>query len=238
MTSSEAFEFVNSYLREFGPVISLHNGFIDKFIGDAIMALFENPNDAMEAAIAMYERLDSFNERLKEKNQKPIQFGIGINTDMIRLGTIGEDNRLQTTVIGDAVNLTQRTEQKAKEFSTRIVITENTLKKLSDRSKFATRFLDRSTVKGKANLIDFYEVVDVFPEEVRQSKLKVAAEYEKGVLAFVAGDLKAAEECFLAGLKSFPEDPALNYYLSKCKKANKSSAVATKTPNVAISPRS
>jgi two-component system sensor histidine kinase ChiS len=216
MSSSQAFEFVNKYLREFGPIIGLYNGFVDKFIGDAIMALFEKPGDAVDAAIAMQERLISFNQQLIENGQKPIQFGIGINTDMIHLGTIGEDNRLQTTVIGDGVNLTQRTEQKAKEFSTKIVITENTLKKLSDQSKYAIRFLDRSKVKGKASMTNFYEILDAFPEEVRLQKLQAAQNYRLGVLAFIEGDLKSAESLFQEGLKNSPEDPALFYYLSKC----------------------
>lgn len=219
LTSSEAFEFINSYLCELGPVISQHKGFIDKFIGDAIMALFQNAEDAVSASIAMQHQLECFNKKLMAKGQKPIAIGIGINTDTVMLGTLGEENRLQTTVIGDAVNLSQRTEKKSKDFSTQIVITENTYNKIKDNENFIVRFLDRSRVKGKNQMINFYEVLNVFTADIQKKKLGIKELYQKGVMAFHNGDFKEAEKILEECLKIAPDDKPSLIYLADTKSA-------------------
>lgn len=219
LTSSEAFEFVNSYLYEMGPVISKYNGFIDKFIGDAIMALFTNADDALKAGIAMHEQLFAYNEKLKVKGQKPIAIGIGINTDTVMIGTLGEVNRLQTTVIGDAVNLASRTEKKSKEFSTHIVVTENTFNKLNGNSDFKFRFLDRGRVQGKQQMLNFYEVVNMFPEDIQAKKLSVSDTYSKGVIAYHNRSFNEAESLFIECLKLNADDLPATLYLTQTRKA-------------------
>lgn len=234
LTSLQAFDFVNSYLCEVGPVIAQHKGFIDKFIGDAIMALFTDADDAVQAAIAMQKQLTLFNRKLEKMGFKPIAIGIGINTDTVMLGTIGEENRLQTTVIGDAVNLSQRTEVKAKNFATKIVITENTLKKLGNPSAFKFRFIDRSTVKGKSQMVNFYEVLDIFPEEVMLKKWQISDLYEEGVKTFLKNDFKKAEEIFTECLIKYPDDYGAQQYLSEATKSLHVCQIAA--PQAALSP--
>lgn len=219
LTSSEAFEFINSYLCEMGPIISQYNGFIDKFIGDAIMALFTNADDAVLAGIAMQNQLAVYNQKLELKGQKPIAIGIGINTDTVMLGTLGEVNRLQTTVIGDAVNLSQRTEKKSKEFGTKIVITENTYKKLGNYSAFKFRYLDRARVKGKNQMLDFFEVLNIFPEDIQLKKWDISDLYNKGVAAYHNQALCEAESLFNECLKLYPEDFPSQLYLADTRKA-------------------
>lgn len=219
LSSSQAFEFINNYLIELGPVIRQHHGFIDKFIGDAIMALFQNAEDAVLAGIAMHQRLAAFNKRLELSGQKPIAIGIGINTDTVMLGTLGEENRLQTTVIGDAVNLSQRTETKSKEFSTQLVVTENTYNKIKHNDSFILRFIDRSRVKGKHVLLNFYEVLNLFDQDLQKKKIEVSELYEKGVTAFHNQDFEEALKCFAECLKIYPEDKASLLYQSRAKQA-------------------
>jgi class 3 adenylate cyclase len=116
MMPDENFAFINAYLERMGPVIRDHNGFIDKYIGDAIMALFKNADDALRAGLAMLDTLDQFNAGRRAAGQQPIAIGIGINTGSLMLGTIGERHRMDGTVISDAVNLAARVESLTKDY--------------------------------------------------------------------------------------------------------------------------
>ena len=99
------------YTSVVGPVIRKHNGFIDKYIGDAIMALFDKTAyDAVRGAIGMLQKLVEYNEGRKRAGYVPIRIGIGINTGTLRIGTIGERGRMEGTVISDAVNIASRIE--------------------------------------------------------------------------------------------------------------------------------
>jgi adenylate cyclase len=127
-TPQETFDFLNSYLKDIGPIIRRNHGFIDKYIGDAVMALFpENPQDAVCAAIEMMQALALFNARRAESGLAPINIGIGIHSGACMLGTIGENDRLETTVISDAVNTASRIESLNKSLGTSILVSENTL---------------------------------------------------------------------------------------------------------------
>ena len=99
MTPEEIFKFLNAYLKRVGPIIRNNNGFIDKFMGDGIMALFPlNPEDAVLAAVQMQSAVMEYNVLRTKSNYKPIQIGIGIHVGNLMLGTIGEANRMDATV--------------------------------------------------------------------------------------------------------------------------------------------
>jgi class 3 adenylate cyclase len=125
MTPDENFSFINSYLEKMGPIIRDHNGFIDKYIGDAIMALFESPDDAVRASLAMVDALERFNRHWHAAGHAPVVSGIGINTGSLMLGTIGEQNRMDGTVISDAVNLASRIESLTKVYKVGVLISRN-----------------------------------------------------------------------------------------------------------------
>lgn len=109
MTPQENFNFINAYLSQMAPIIAQHHGFIDKYIGDAIMALFPtDAEEALNASIAMLKTLTTYNKILQKNNLAPINIGIGLNTGRLMLGTVGGKNRMDGTVISDAVNLASR----------------------------------------------------------------------------------------------------------------------------------
>ena len=111
MSPEENFKFVNSYLNNIGPLIRKNNGYIDKFMGDGVMALFKtSEKDAIIAAIEMHKSLNSYNQKSSINGQDPIKIGIGINTGKMMLGTLGESNRMEGSVISDAVNIASRLE--------------------------------------------------------------------------------------------------------------------------------
>ncbi|MCI5140686.1 MAG: PAS domain S-box protein, partial [Candidatus Electrothrix sp. ATG1] len=111
MTPTENFRFINSYLSIMEPIITRHNGFIDKYIGDAVMALFDGKaDDAVRAAVGMLRILVSYNEGRSKAGYKPIDLSIGVNTGTLMLGTVGSPMRMEGTVVSDSVNLAARIE--------------------------------------------------------------------------------------------------------------------------------
>ncbi len=217
MTPAENFEFINSYLSQMEPVISRHRGIIDKYIGDAIMALFEHSaDDAVSGAIAMLERLGYYNTGRERAGYAPIHIGIGLNTGVVMIGTVGGINRMDSTVIGDAVNLTSRLEEATKTYHAPLIISQNTLYDLADPKKYDIRFLDRIRVKGKSQPLSVYEVFDNNPEEMRKSKRESIAMFEKAVAYYHLKDITKAIPLLKQCIDIAPDDfPAL-IYLERC----------------------
>lgn len=131
------------------PVIEKNNGFIDKFIGDAIMAIFHLPEEGLKASVEMIEELQKLNEGRSNAGYRALRIGIGLNTGMLMMGTIGHEDRLSTTVIGDTVNLSARLESLTKEYFTPILVSEFTVSKLTEDNKEYLREIDTVVVKGK-----------------------------------------------------------------------------------------
>lgn len=159
MTPKDNFDFLNSYMRRMGPIIRKHGGFIDKYLGDGIMALFPSiPDQALEAALEMLQELKELNRLRVERQYEPIRIGIGLHTGTLMLGTIGEEERMDGTVISDAVNLASRIEGLTKEFDTDLLLSEETFKKLKNSWKYSLEKLGTVTVKGKSESSEVYKL--------------------------------------------------------------------------------
>ncbi|MDX1960111.1 MAG: adenylate/guanylate cyclase domain-containing protein [Leptospiraceae bacterium] len=150
MTPEENFKFLNQIFKIMVVPITENGGFVDKFIGDSIMALFPiSADSAIEASRLMIVNLDSYNNERKKQGLDEIQIGIGINTGKLILGTVGTSERINTTVIGDTVNLASRMESLTKEYSEKIIFTEFTKNNILNLSKFTWKNLGQVKVKGK-----------------------------------------------------------------------------------------
>lgn len=158
MTPDENFAFINAYLERMGPVIRDHDGFIDKYIGDAIMALFANADDAVRAGLAMLATLEEFNAGRRAAGLAPVAIGVGINTGSLMLGTIGEKHRMDGTVISDAVNLASRVESLTKDYGVPLLISEFTREELADPAAYDIRPVDVVVVKGKTQPVAIHAV--------------------------------------------------------------------------------
>lgn len=158
MTPDQNFDFINGYLENMGPVIRDHDGFIDKYIGDAIMALFENADDAVRASLAMMDTLGRYNAGRRAAGQEPIAIGIGLNTGSLMLGTIGESHRMDGTVISDAVNLASRIESLTKVYKVGVLISQFTHESLAEPAAYRIRPVDEVVVKGKTRPVKIFEV--------------------------------------------------------------------------------
>jgi len=217
MSPQENFNFLNSYLVQMEPVITAHGGFIDKYIGDAIMALFpDSPDAALHCSLAMLERLEEYNEGRQRAGYRPIRIGIGINTGIVILGTVGGAARMDGTVIGDAVNLAARLERLTKAYRVSILISEYTLYCLDQPSLWSIRFLDRTHVRGKQDNQSVYEVFNGDPVALRDAKSKTLKMFEQALAYYHLDDILAAREQLMACLATAPDDDAARVYLGRC----------------------
>jgi len=150
MTPKEAFAFVNGFLAMVAPVIREHGGFIDKYIGDAIMALFPgDPDDALAAAVEMQRRVAAHGIA---------EIGVGLHTGPLTLGVVGFADRTEGTVIGDSVNLAARLQDATKELGAPIVVSEASVARLARPESFALTALGAVAVKGKAEAVRVYGI--------------------------------------------------------------------------------
>jgi len=169
MEPEEVVTFLREYLTEMTEAVFHHGGTVDKYIGDAIMALynvpFEAPDHAAQAvrtALEFQRRLAPLAERFTAKHSGTLACGVGINTGDAVVGTIGSRQRLEYTAIGDAINLGSRLESITKDFNVPIVISEATWLEVKDL--FETRYLGEVTVKGKEIPVRIYTVLDREPK--------------------------------------------------------------------------
>lgn len=169
MQPNEVVEFLNLYMTKMVECVNKTNGVVDKYIGDAIMAVWGAPEsggspavDALNAVIAalmMRGALYKFNKERAEKGLPPVRIGCGINSGPVVAGQIGSEERMEYTVIGDAVNLASRTEALNKPFATDILITENTYNLIKE--KLVVEEMPGVHVKGKTDAIKMFAVINI-----------------------------------------------------------------------------
>jgi len=185
MTPAATIEMLNELFGALEPAIHDHGGFIDSYIGDAVMALFDGPpSNAIDAAIAMLHSLARHNEARGAEGRPPIALGIGINTGVVTLGTNGGAKRLKCSVFGDSVNLAARIEHLTRRYETPLLVSEHTLEHLADRHAYIVRAVDRVRVVGRSHTTTLFEIYDADPEPRRARKRLVEPEYAAGLAAF------------------------------------------------------
>ncbi|MBV1921562.1 MAG: adenylate/guanylate cyclase domain-containing protein, partial [Pseudomonadales bacterium] len=217
MTPTENFKFINSYLRRMEPHIQQHNGFIDKFIGDAIMALFdESPDDAVKAGVSMIKSLDTYNEHRISYGYRPLTIGVGINTGKLILGTVGDDTRMDSTVISDAVNLASRIEGLCKTYGVYLLISHETYVSLNNPTHFNCRLIDIVKTKGKQQETIIYEVIDADTNESATLKIASIDKFNNAISHFQTKEFEKALVMFNDIVALHPEDNPAKVYSTRC----------------------
>jgi two-component system sensor histidine kinase ChiS len=219
LTPEESFAFINSYLARVVPVITDHGGFVDKYMGDGIMALFEEhggADQAVESAVEMQKKMIEYNGHRAKVNYRPISMGIGIHTGQLMLGVVGVADRMEGTVISDAVNLSSRLQSIAKAFNIPLVISERTFMQLEDPGKYKYRFIGKVRVKGKDAPVSVFEIFDGLPDDLFERKMKSNTFFEQGMLAYYQKDYSQGVFYFKRALETVPNDGASRFYLETC----------------------
>ena len=148
MSADDVLTFINALLEDVLPAIEHHDGFIDKYIGDAVMALFPGrPDDALLAAVDLRQRLVAFNKARERRGDAPIDVGIGINSGDLILGTLGSPTRIDTTVIGNTVNVASRLEALTKEYELPVILPEEVFLAMEESTRARVQTENLGTVK-------------------------------------------------------------------------------------------
>lgn len=216
MTPHETFEFINNYLGQMEPIIFEYHGVIDKYMGDAIMAVFPAANDAVSGAITMLKTLATYNQLLQITQFPPLHIGIGLNTGRLMLGTVGGKQRMEGTVIADAVNLASRVEELTKIYQTPLLITEHTYRQLEDPMQYHIRVVDVVKVKGKLEEVTVYEVYDADSPESIVLKDDTREDLELGFVLYHSSEFADAQPFFEKVWQVNPTDQVAQIYLNRC----------------------
>ncbi|HRS65737.1 MAG TPA: adenylate/guanylate cyclase domain-containing protein [Spirochaetia bacterium] len=248
MSPQDNFNFLNSYLSRIGPIIRENCGFIDKYIGDAIMALFaEEFSDtelpelesstqqtptrsqtfpcssaaghSITAALSMYKKLKDYNDERKLHNLVPIEIGIGIHTGQVMLGIIGEKQRIESTVISDTVNVTSRIERLTRTYLAPIIVSGSVVQSLPIDHPFHIRRLDNVVVKGKSRSFDIYQVLDTFTGEEFEKFMNTKKDFEHAVALYEAHSYIEALNLFKECYYKNQSDKTCLVFIQKIKKA-------------------
>lgn len=217
MTPQENFNFINDYLSYMAPIIRRHHGVIDKYIGDAILALFpRHPEDALQAAIAMREQLNLFNQKRIEKGEQSIiKIGLGIHTGLVMLGVIGEKERMQGTVISDTVNLAARLEEITKTYNVTTIVSEQTLNTIADKTPYYIRMIGKIRVRGKNKVTTVFELFNGDSEEALKAKIETIPLFEEGLQLYQLKNFTQASVKFNQILEKNHADKAARFYLER-----------------------
>ena len=218
----ETVSLLNEYFTIMVDIIFNYQGILDKYIGDAIMAVFgaplttgEDSDRAVKAAVDMLRALREFNIRRFQDGKEPIKIGIGISTDEILSGNIGSLKRMDYTVIGDGVNLASRLEGANKLYGTQVLISEATYARL--QGKFKTREVDRIRVKGKSKPVGILEVLDHHDGESFPNMGPVVECFMDGFELYKRRSWSLARQCFEKALALHEGDAVSRLYLDRCR---------------------
>ncbi len=217
LTPRENFSFLTNYLRHVNPVIRARGGFIDKYLGDGVMALFPGePENALRAAVDMQKQIVQYNEGRKRAGYAPIKIGIGLHRGSLILGTIGESERMHTTVIADAVNLASRIEGMTKTFGVGLLVSGTVVEGLPAGHQFKLRHLGAVKAKGKTQSVEIFECYDGDAPDLAERKDRSKELFDAGMTEFRKGMFLSAGKIFARVAERTEGDPVSAYYRDRC----------------------
>ncbi len=212
LTPRETVDMLNEAFTEFFEAVAAYDGVLDKFIGDAIMAVYgaplttgRDPENAVESAVQMLRALHLLNGRRAERSLPPLRLGVGVATGDVVAGTIGSPKRMDYTVIGDSVNLSSRLQDLTKGYGVEILVDEATAEAVAGHHPL--RELDLITVRGRQRPAKIFQVMFAAGES-GFDLAAMLAEYQNGRDCLAARDWKGAAAAFAAALVINPQDRA------------------------------
>jgi len=219
MTAQENFIFINKILSIAGPIIRKNNGFVDKYIGDAAMALFINGMDAVRAGVELYQTLVTDKKTRVTIGVDGINIGVGVHTGSVMMGIVGENERLSSTVISPNVNLASRVEGLSKQTGSGLLITRDTMNQLAgNESEFSYRFIGMVQAAGVNVVVGLFDMLDALEPKDRQLRLKTKTVFESGVRKFHMKDYATAVERFQKVVQADPGDICAAHHLEDAKR--------------------
>ena len=211
---------LKAYMNTMGAIVFEHNGVVDKFIGDAVMAVWglmrsegveSDARSAVSAAVAMQVRLRELNAKWAEEGREPFKIGIGVNHGYVIFGMMGSEEKEEMTVIGDAVNQAARLEGLTKKFGQEVIIGHSVVDLVDDL--FLVRPRGRVRTYGKDEGEELASVLCDSAGDRSEEQDDWLKKYNRSLKAFREGDLKEAQQCFQACSDERPDDLTCSMYL-------------------------
>ncbi len=222
MSAAETVLTLNEYFTAMVDVILEFGGILDKYIGDAIMAIFGAPvqdpydaDNALSVATEMMMALTKLNQRREARGQVPLEVGVGLATGDVLAGSIGSSKRMDYTVIGDAVNLAARLESANKFYGTEILVADSTVQRLKRRKRL--RPVDIIRVKGKKQAVEVFESIDHLDRHTAPGLDAALPFYHDGLALYRQGDFRKALHLFEKSLLQRPLDGPARVYVNRCR---------------------
>ena len=221
--SAQLVKQLNEYFEEMVRLVFAHHGSLDKFIGDAVMAVWGNivsespaadARHAVATALAMRKSLEQLNADWRTRGVTELHIGIGLNHGDVIVGNLGSTEKMELTVIGDAVNLASRLESLTKEYHLDLLLGENVAKLVGDQ--YLLRLVDCVQVKGKTKPVDVFTVMGEGAGQTVSLPLWLAR-YEEGVRRYRQREFASAAQLFEESLNRQPEDYLCAMYLARCR---------------------
>lgn len=213
LSLEENFNFINSYLNIISPLVRKYDGFVDKYLGDGILAVFPRAERAIDCAHAIIRAIE-----VKNKSQKDlpnVDTKISINTGDIVFGIVGEEERKAPTIISDVVNLASKIEDINKFMGTKIVFSKQTLNEIPEKYNLHYRYIGSLTLDGEETALPLFESLEIYPKDEKDKLVRLKNKFENGVRSYNDGQFKVALQTFQEVLKYLPNDKPSYIYFNK-----------------------
>ena len=216
MTPEENFKFVNAFVGRMGPIIHKHNGFVNQYLGDAIMANFPaDAEQALNAAIEMQKTIRIYNEQRKLKNRRPIKVGMGLHTGSLIMGIIGDENRTEPATVANTVNTASRMESLTKHYGANILISESSKRRIPVTANFHFRYLGKVQLKGRKELISVYECFDGDSPAMIKFKTDIMPQFNKALDHFFKKEFDQSAAIFNSILEENSSDLISKFFYER-----------------------
>jgi class 3 adenylate cyclase len=213
MTPEETFGFICLFNAKMGPVIRKHDGFINQYLGDSIMAIFPgNAADALNAAIDIQKEIQEFNRMRAEKNKSIIQIGVGMHTGPLIMGITGDHDRMDACTISDTVNTASRVESLTKHYKSSILLSDASLKQIENREDFHLRNLGLVQLKGKLASINVHECFNGDEEIKLKKKIETLPDFNAGVSFYGNQLFNNSRDAFKKVVEADPNDRTAQFF--------------------------
>ncbi len=212
LSLEENFNYINSYLNIVSPIIRKHGGYVDKYLGDGILAVFIKPESAIECSINIVKAVENKN---KDEKTPSMEVGISIHTGEVVFGVVGEEERKSLTIISDNVNLASKMEEINKYFGSKIVFSKRTLNNLKINYPLSYRYIGSLTLDDK-EYMSMFECLDCYSKQKRDNLEKTKTIFEQAVRQFNLGKFCTAKDNFEKVLKTARDDKVSYMYFNKC----------------------
>jgi adenylate cyclase len=217
LTPMENFNFMNSFLRRFGPLVRKEDGLISKYLGAGFMALFPGyAEEALKAAIAIRHELTDYNAGRRRAGYVPVDISIAIHKGPLMMGIIGEEQRWEGNVISDIVHLTTTLDKLSEDLGASILVTRDLFEQLREPERFRHRSLGRITPEGQEESIELIDIYEGDSEQLRQAKDRTKVLFERGLMLCQEGRFYDARETFVEVIKQNRLDKAAKLYFYLC----------------------